>query len=197
MKILNLFAGIGGNRSAWGTDHEITAVEFDPDIAQIYHERFPHDMVIVGDAYEFIEQHIDEFEFIWGSPICKTHSKLNLYGQNLRLPDLRLYSIIIFLERFHRGLYCIENVVPYYDPLVKPTVQLGRHLFWSNFNIPIKSFPQPKGTIKDLAIKDLQEWHNIYKTKNREYLRNCVDYRIGKYILDCAIKPSKTLDIYL
>ena len=27
MKILNLYAGIGGNRKLWGDEHEITAVE--------------------------------------------------------------------------------------------------------------------------------------------------------------------------
>lgn len=35
MKILNLYAGIGGNRKLWGNEHEITAVELDPDIAAI------------------------------------------------------------------------------------------------------------------------------------------------------------------
>lgn len=27
MKILNLYAGIGGNRKLWGDDHEVTVVE--------------------------------------------------------------------------------------------------------------------------------------------------------------------------
>lgn len=35
MKILNLYAGIGGNRKKWGDDHEITAVELDEEIAAI------------------------------------------------------------------------------------------------------------------------------------------------------------------
>ena len=30
MKILNLYAGIGGNRKLWGEEHQITAVELDP-----------------------------------------------------------------------------------------------------------------------------------------------------------------------
>ena len=33
MKILDLYAGKGGNRKKWGDNHEITAVEFDPKIA--------------------------------------------------------------------------------------------------------------------------------------------------------------------
>lgn len=36
MNILNLYAGIGGNRKLWGNNHNITAVEINPDIAEIY-----------------------------------------------------------------------------------------------------------------------------------------------------------------
>jgi DNA (cytosine-5)-methyltransferase 1 len=194
MKILNLFAGIGGNRTLWGNQHTIVAVESDPDIAQIYKQRFPNDSVVEDDAYLYLEQNLDLFDFISAGPKCQTHSRLNTTCQNMRIPDMRLYGLIIFLDRFHKGLWCVENVVPYYKPLIHPTVQLGRHLFWSNFNIPEKKFPQPKGTLKDLPIKELQSWHNITETKNRRYLWNCVDYRIGKYILDCAIRPKqKTL----
>jgi DNA (cytosine-5)-methyltransferase 1 len=35
MKILNLYAGIGGNRKLWGNTHSITAVEFDEEIAKL------------------------------------------------------------------------------------------------------------------------------------------------------------------
>ena len=192
MKILNLFAGIGGNRTLWGDYHEITAVEFDLDIAKIYQERFPKDLVIITDALGFVEKFMDEYDFIWASPVCKTHSRLNTTCQNMRIPDITsLYGLIIFLDRFHKGKYCVENVNPYYKPLVAPTMFLGRHCFWSNFLIPEKKFPQPAGTLKDLPIKDLQNWHQITETKNRQYLRNCVDYRIGKYILDCATKRKQ------
>lgn len=34
MKILNLYCGIGGNRKLWGDEHEITAVEWDSNIAK-------------------------------------------------------------------------------------------------------------------------------------------------------------------
>lgn len=46
MKILNLFAGIGGNRLLWNDvlpDIDVTAVEFDPAIAEVYKFRFPAD----------------------------------------------------------------------------------------------------------------------------------------------------------
>ena len=52
MKILNLFAGIGGNRTQWGDKHKITAVELIPEIGEVYQKRFPSDQVIIGDCYE-------------------------------------------------------------------------------------------------------------------------------------------------
>lgn len=56
MKILNLYAGIGGNRKLWGDDHEITAVENDQGLADVYKDLFPQDRVIVGDAHEFLRK---------------------------------------------------------------------------------------------------------------------------------------------
>ena len=43
MRILNLYAGIGGNRKLWGDEHEVTAVEYDSEIAGIYQDFFPND----------------------------------------------------------------------------------------------------------------------------------------------------------
>jgi len=197
MKILNLFAGIGGNRTNWGDEHEITAVDLDEKALEIYHKRFPNDKIVVADAYEYVVEHFNEFDFVWASPPCKTHSRLNAFKQNIRLPDLRLYELIIFLKQYFDGKWVVENVVPYYELLIPPTIQLSRHLFWSNFTIPRMNFQQPKGILKDLKIEILQEWHNIYETTNREYLRNCVDWRIGKYILDCAENNVFSLDKYM
>ena len=77
MKVLNLYAGIGGNRKLWGDEHEITAVEYDAKIAKIYQDFFPNDTVIVGDAHQYLLEHYSEFDFIWGSPPCPTHSGCN------------------------------------------------------------------------------------------------------------------------
>ena len=57
MKILNLYAGIGGNRKLWGDGHEITAIEFNPEIAKIYQDFFPNDKVIVTDAHQYLLEH--------------------------------------------------------------------------------------------------------------------------------------------
>ena len=138
MKILNLYAGIGGNRKLWGDEHDITAVELNPDIAKIYQDFFPKDKVIVGDAHEYLLEHFEEFDFIWSSPPCQSHSKTNFFlkGQGiLRYPDMNLYQEILFLHYFFKGKYVVENVQGYYKPLIEPQ-KIGRHYFWANFKIP-------------------------------------------------------------
>ena len=56
MKILNLYAGIGGNRKLWGDEHQVTAVELNPLMANIYKDLFPNDELIVGDAASLLVQ---------------------------------------------------------------------------------------------------------------------------------------------
>ena len=53
MRVLNLYAGLGGNRKHWG-DCEVTAVEYDPKIAKVYQNQYPQDNVEVCDAHEFL-----------------------------------------------------------------------------------------------------------------------------------------------
>jgi len=137
MKVLNLYAGIGGNRKLW-TDVEVTAVEFNPQIAAIYQDFFPNDKVIVADAHQYLLDHFKEFDFIWTSPPCQTHSKLNFSGKSrgseFKFPDMKLYEEIILLKTFFKGKFIVENVKGYYKPLIKPK-ENRRHYFWSNFHI--------------------------------------------------------------
>ena len=103
MNILNLYAGIGGNRKLWGNEHNITAVEYDEKIANVYKELYPKDTVIIGDAHEYLRKHFREFDFIWASPPCPTHSVLQMtryYDENLKYPDMKLYQEIILLQSF-------------------------------------------------------------------------------------------------
>ena len=126
LKILNLYSGIGGNRKLWGDDHEITAVEYEPEIAKIYQDFFPNDKVIVADAHQYLLEHFKEYDFIWSSPPCPSHSKIRNQagvgcGQNEAIyPDMKLYEEIIFLQYFFKGKYCVENVIGYYKPLIAP-----------------------------------------------------------------------------
>ncbi len=194
MKILNLYAGIGGNRKLWGNEHKITAVEIDPKIAECYQKLFPNDIVIIGDAHEYLRQHFREFDFIWASPPCVTHSSLNFYNWNiperLRYPDMTLYQEILLLKHFFKGKWIVENVKPYYKPLISPTFIMDRHYFWSSdfiFTIQINDeYTSTRDNIQAMADKygyDL----NLLKSCNidcRLVLRNLVVPEIGKYIFE-------------
>ncbi len=72
MKILNLYAGIGGNRQLWGDEHEITAVEYDPNIAKMYEDLYPNDNVIVADANQFLLKNDKNYDFILWKSIART-----------------------------------------------------------------------------------------------------------------------------
>tara|TARA_R110000787_G_scaffold177441_1_gene289450 strand:- start:283 stop:876 length:594 start_codon:yes stop_codon:yes gene_type:complete len=180
MKILNLYAGIGGNRKLWGDKHEITAVEYNPQIADKYRELYPDDTVIVGDAHEYLLDHYKEFDFIWSSPPCQSHSTTNYFTQHIRkrpvYPLMSLYQEIIFLKGFFKGKYCVENVVSYYDPLIKPQ-KIGRHYLWSNFNI--RNIAQPKNDIGTMI-----KGHANAANKKPLEERNAVNNELGLHVLN-------------
>lgn len=193
MRILNLYAGIGGNRKLW-EDVEVTSVESVQHIADTYHALFPEDKIIVGDAHQYLLDHYKEFDFIWSSPPCPTHSKLStgLAGWGIvRYPDMTLYQEIIFLKHFFKGKWVVENVKPYYTPLIYPQMTLDRHYFWSNFHIAYeKGYREYEGEISNATVQELAKGLNILLpdgTKEaRKLLRNAVDPRIGKHIFDQA-----------
>jgi DNA (cytosine-5)-methyltransferase 1 len=194
MKILNLYSGIGGNRKLWG-NADVTAVEIDPEIARVYQDMFPLDKVIVGDAHQYLLDHYSEFDFIWSSSPCQSHSSFRFnIGVRFRgvkpvYPEMALYQEIIFLKHHFKGLWVVENVNPYYESLIKPTVVLQRHLFWSNFPIAEKLFEKEK--LRQIQIPQLQALYGYdlsgYKLKNkRQVLRNCVTPEVGEYVLAVA-----------
>jgi DNA (cytosine-5)-methyltransferase 1 len=137
IRVLNLYAGIGGNRKLWD-NVEVTAIEINPKIASVYQRFFPNDKVIVTDAHSFLIRHYEEFDFIWSSPPCPTHSRYNLCLDRKKYPDMKLYEEIIFLSWFFKGRFVVENVKSYYKPMIKPYI-LDGHYFWSNFPITIKN----------------------------------------------------------
>ena len=196
LRVLNLYAGIGGNRKLL-ENVDVTAVEINPEIAAIYKDFFPNDNVIVGDAHEYLLDHYQEFDFIWSSPPCPTHSRMRMSHTKKIYPDLQLYQEILFLKHFFKGKWLVENVIPYYDPLIKAQV-LHRHSFWSNFDItPIEL--ESLGTCKVLKEREfLQEkfGFNLDKYKGidkRLCLRNCVVPELGLHIFNCAFKQTQSI----
>jgi len=210
MKVLNLYAGIGGNRKLWpNKEIEVTAVELNPEIAKIYQDFFPKDKVVVADAHQYLLEHYKEFDFIWASPPCPTHSRLNYPAfkkGNVRYPNMSLYQEIIFLTWCFKGKWVVENVISYYNPLIKPKL-LGRHYYWSNFHIQ-KISQHINDDIANGTYKEMQEYHGFNLDNyniNKEYfnkkfnlqqikrlfLRNCVNPKHGLHIFNCAFKERQ------
>ena len=201
MKILNLYACLGGNRYKWGNEHEITAVEWDEELASLYQERFPGDKVIVADAHQYLLEHYKEFDFIWSSPPCPSHSRARYWNSSNYdtktkpiYPDMKLYQEILFLEHYYKGKYVVENVIPFYEPLI-PAKKRGRHLYWCNFRLPntLSKRKNPDLSRTKNLIDAMSEFHDYdfrkYKGKQRmnKIARNLVDYEAGKTILDTVM----------
>ena len=203
MKILNLYACLGGNRYKWNEvkeDIEVTAVEWDEELAKLYQERFPNDKVVVADAHQYLLDHYKEFDFIWSSPPCPSHSRARYWNSSNYdtktkpiYPDMKLYQEILFLQHYYKGKYVVENVIPYYEPLITAKKR-GRHLYWTNFNLPNDlndrrfKISQTKNELQELC-----KFHNIDLTNyngaqsKAKIGRNLVDYEAGKTILETAL----------
>lgn len=205
-RVLNLYACLGGNRYKWdevakaaNIDMQVTAVEYDPELAKLYQERFPNDKVIITDAHQYLLDHYQEFDFIWSSPPCPTHSRARFWahganGSSPVYPDMKLYQEILFLEHHFKGKYVVENVIPYYTPLIQGQKR-DRHIYWTNFKLPNdlkgRHF-KGMSTGKD-EVKRLCEFHDydFYQYKGKQLLnkiaRNLVDYEAGRTIFETAL----------
>jgi DNA (cytosine-5)-methyltransferase 1 len=215
MRILNLYAGIGGNRKLW-EGVEVTAIEINPKIAEIYQKHFPHDKVIVADAHQFLLDHYKEFDFIWSSPPCPTHSKIGMlamkYYEQIKesgekpkagikkptYPDMRLYEEILFLQNFFSGKWVIENTISYYEPLVRPFIS-GNHYFWSNFHISRYNLSESRAvSISGIKNKERKVGFDLTDMdlghRKDQILNNCVEPKLGLFVFNCAFKDKqKTL----
>lgn len=220
MKILNLYACLGGNRYKWdevakeaNIEIEVTAIELDEELAKLYQERFPNDKVIVSDAHKYLLDHFKEFDFIWSSPPCPSHSKVRITQKNREnfkfiYPDMKLYEEVIFLDNFFDGKYVVENVTPYYEPLIAAKKR-GRHLYWTNFNLPTNLNDRKlDGILCEMRdeVNTLCKFHDYdfrkYKGNQpiNKIARNLVDYEAGRTIFETAlgiIKKSNTNQLEL
>ncbi len=202
IKVLNLYACLGGNRYKWDevADIEVIAVELDPELARMYQERFPNDKVIIVDAHQYLLDHFKEFDFIWSSPPCPSHSRARYWRAKPEdsevkpiYPEMTLYQEIIFLQYYFTGKYCVENVIPYYEPLI-PGIKRGRHLYWCNFNLPNVLSNRTETIMREKdEVKQWCKFHDYdfyqYKGEQRtdKIARNLVDYEAGKTIFATAM----------
>ena len=215
MKILNLYACLGGNRYKWdevakeaGIEIEVTAVELDPEAARLYQDRFPNDKVIVADAHQYLLDNYKEFDFIWSSPPCPTHSRARYWNSSnyetttqAVYPDLKLYEEILFLQHYYKhGKFVVENVIPYYEPLIL-SQKRGRHLYWTNFNLPNECNDRGfKISQEKNELDSLCKFHDYdfkqYKGEQSvvKMARNLVDYEAGRTIFETALGIIKKKD---
>jgi len=197
MRVLNLYACLGGNRLLWD-DCQVVAVELDKELAKLYKDRFVNDTVIVADAHEYLLENYKYFDFIWSSPPCPSHSRARWanssnYNSTCKpiYPDLKLYEEILFLQNYYKGKFCVENVIPYYEPLI-PAKKVGRHLYWTNFKLPNNLNERNSSNMEYMKLDQWCEFHNYnfknYKGKQSvmKIARNLVDYEAGKTIFDLA-----------
>lgn len=205
MKVLNLYAGIGGNRKLWPAEHEVTSVEYDPAIASVYAALYPQDELIVGDAHEYLRLHFGEFDFIWSSPPCQTHSSIRfnlqvrMRGAEPKFPDMKLYEEILFLQHHAEVPWVVENVAPYYEVLI-PAQRIHRHLYWANFTIP--ALPPLHENLRSIQIADLEKLHGFdlsaFSLPNkRQVLRNCVHPPTGLHVFEAAFADVDARDFEL
>jgi DNA (cytosine-5)-methyltransferase 1 len=174
----------------------------------MYKERFPNDIVIVCDAHQYLLDHYKEFDFVWTSPPCPSHSRARYWNSSnydttteAIYSDMKLYEEILFLQHYFHGKFVVENVIPYYEPLIVAKKR-GRHLYWTNFLLPndLKdrrfAISQTKNELKELC-----KFHEIDLTtyagsqSKIKIARNLVDYEAGKTILSVALEIYQSANV--
>ncbi len=200
MKVLNLYAGLGGNRLLWPGQCKVTAVESNPLIAALYKKQFPKDKVLVEDAHEYLRKNFASFDFIWTSRPCQTHSRMNFYQKDKPFPDMALYEELLFLKYFFKGDYVVENVRGYYAPLIWPTLETNRHLIWSSFatgGYESPHFPgfgqntnERESMVMKLKWMGMKLRYEDFKgiRRPRQIVDNCVHPLLGKHLLSSYLK---------
>lgn len=165
MKVLNLYAGIGGNRKLF-----------------------------------------KEFDFIWSSPPCPTHSKIRQCGvysgrYEAKYSDMKLYEEIILLKYFSpkSTKWVVENVQSYYEPLIPPQ-ELERHYFWANFYIGNCGYNKRGTSHNDITGKSSVYGIDLSKVKMKTrkdmVLRNMVNPELGLHILNESQKITQQSELF-
>lgn len=177
-------------------------------IAETYRDNFPDDTIIVKDVLSFVKtEDISIYDFIWTSPPCTTHTMWTM-TRGYNIPDLTsLYGLILFFGYILKDTnWIVENVRPWYTPLINPTFKLGRHYFWSNRKIPEKDFKDENeryniyrssfGQLSKLYQLNVDRIKSLNKLDRRQIVRNIVSPEIGLYVFQKMTKQL-TLTTYL
>jgi len=200
IKILDLFCGLGGVAKGFqkyldehNIEYEYIAVDIDSLVLKAHKCNNPKSHVILRDAYSFTDDELKEFDFIWASPPCQSHSRANHIWKRYN-PDMRLYDLIRQLNGVGKP-FVVENVIPYYKPPIKPSYRIDRHFLWTNIKLPLFIEKVKRPPLHKMGIKELAKYHDVMidclpqewdpRTK-RQHLRNMVNwrlsYRLAKWI---------------
>ena len=207
IKLLNLYAGIGGNVHLLDRNkYQIISIEHNIQIAKINQLLHPEDIIITcdglckedeirtecpGNAKYYLRLNYKKFDFIWGSPPCQTHSKMRFTQKSkdfyeYKYPNVDLYQIITLLQTHFEGTYIIENVKPYYESWIKPNFILNRHYYWSNKYLHCDKLQTPK-PFDRMYKPDWIEFLDIpvkQKDIKLQWLRNCVHPKEGLQLME-------------
>ena len=114
---------------------------------------------------------------------------------------MKLYQEILFLQHYYKGKFVVENVIPYYEPLIQAKKR-GRHLYWTNFNLPNSindrkfQLCATKNEFSELCIFHDYDFRKYKGTQSvQKMARNLVDYEAGKTILETALGIIKKSNI--
>jgi len=192
LRILDLFCGLGGVAKGFqrwldehGVEYEYTAVDINKEVLKVHKYLNPKSQVVLRDAYSFTNDELKEFDFIWASPPCQSHSRAQVMWKR-RKPDMRLYDLIKQLLRVNKP-FVVENVIPYYEPPIKPNYRIDRHFLWTNIKQPLFIDKLSRTPLHEMSISQLAEFHGIplkylkllKHTDKRQVLRNMVNPKLS------------------
>ncbi len=200
ISILDLFAGVGGTArgiQSFLIEKQIpftyVAIDSDLETCKAHVINNPLSQVICSDALYFLKKYYSYFDFIWASPPCQTHSRLNFLKKWHSTPDDTLWKTISFLKSINIS-FVVENVRPYYEPLIKPTIIIDRHCFWSDIPLVFFDVPKKPKPFNFMELKDWETYHGL-KSVNKTYmekrqsLRNVVNPLLARGVFKQVYSP--------
>jgi len=192
LKILDLFTGLGGVAKGfqkwldeYNIEYKYIAVDINKEVLKVHKYLNPKSQVVHRDAYTFTDDEFKEFDFIWASPPCQSHSRAQVIWKR-RKPDMRLYDLIRQLKRIGRP-FVVENVIPYYKPPIPWNYRIDRHVLWTNLNLPPLIERVKRMALQEMNIRELAEYHSVpikyvrllKRTDKRQALRNMVNPKLS------------------
>ena len=104
---------------------------------------------------------------------------------------MKLWQEIIFLKKFHKCSFVVENTKSYYKPFIAPDFIVGKHYYWSDKMILDYSGKRDRAMSNKCTMKDLIKCKGLDLSKykfegidKRQVLRNMVEPEDGKYIFE-------------